>query len=79
MRPNDILFWLRAEPFVPFRIRMNSGQFYDVRHPENVRLMRSSLVLFTPSEQEGVFDHGQMIGLVLIERIEPADAPAAAS
>lgn len=79
MRPSDVLFWLRAEPFVPFRIRMNSGGFYDVPHPELVRVMRSSVVLFTPSSEEGVMDRAQMIGLVLIERIEPIDAPTAAS
>jgi hypothetical protein len=78
MRPEDVLFWLRAQPFRPFRITMNSGRSYDIRHPELVRLMRTSLVIFTPSEQPDVFDGAEMIGLVLIDRIAPIDAPAPA-
>ena len=78
MRPEDVLFWLRAQPFYPFRITMNSGKTYDIRHPELVRLMRTSLVIFTPSDQPDVFDGAQMIGLVLIDHIAPIDAPAPA-
>ena len=74
MRPEDVLHWLRATPFVPFRVRMNSGLTFDVRHPELVRLMRTSLIYFTPSDQEGVFDHSQMFGLVLFESIEKIDS-----
>jgi len=27
----------KAQPFRPFRIRMNSGRTFDIRHPEMVR------------------------------------------
>ncbi len=70
MRPEDLLFWLRAQPFVPFRITTNSGRSYDVRHSELVRLMRTSLLYFTPADQPDVFDRAEMIGLVLIDHIE---------
>jgi len=73
MRPDDVLFWLQAQPFQPFRITMNSGRVYEVRHPELVRLMRTSLVYFTPTEQADVFDRAEMIGLVLIDHIEAVD------
>lgn len=76
MRPEDVLHWLRATPFVPFRVKMNSGVTFEVRHPELVRLMRTSLIYFTPSDQEGVFDRSQMYGLVLFESIEKIDAEA---
>jgi hypothetical protein len=78
MRPDDILFSVRARPFRPFRIRMNSGQAYDVRHPELVRVMLGSLLLFTPTDQPDVYERAQILGLTLIEKIEPIDAPAAA-
>ena len=74
MRAEDMLFWLRAQPFVPFRIVMNSGRTYEVRHPELLRVMRTSLVIFTPADQPEVFDRAEMIGLVLIDHIEPIDA-----
>ncbi len=75
MRPEDIHFWLKAEPFRPFRIIMNGGRAYEVRHPELVRVMRTSLIFFTPTEQEDVYDRAQMIGLVLIDKIEPIGQP----
>ena len=77
MRPDDLLFWLRAQPFRPFRMTMNSGRTIDVRHPELLRVLRTSLVYFTPSAQTDVFERVEMIGLVLIEHIEPIDATAA--
>jgi hypothetical protein len=79
MRPDDILHWLRAQPFRPFRITMNSGRSYEIRHPEIVRVLRTSLIIFTPTEKEEVYETGDMIGLVLIERIEPLNPPADAS
>ena len=79
MRPEDILHWLRAQPFRPFRITMNSGRSYEIRHPEVVRVLRTSIVIFTPTDQEDVFERGDMIGLVLIERIEPIEAPTPAA
>lgn len=78
MRPEDVLYWLRTQPFRPFRIVLESGKTYDVRHPDFVRLMRTSLVVFEPSDEELVFDRGHMLGLVLIERIEPVESSAAA-
>jgi hypothetical protein len=71
MRPEDVLYWIQAMPFVPFRMTMNSGLTFEVRHPELIRLMRTSLIYFTPSDHEGVYDRAQMYGLVLIESIEP--------
>ncbi len=79
MRPEDVLFWLQAQPFQPFRVTLNSGRSFEVRHPELVRLMRTSLLHFTPSNQEGVFDRAETIGLVLVERIEPLDAATRSS
>ena len=68
MRPEDVLFWIQAQPFRPFRITMNSGRTLDVRHPELVRLMRTSLLYFTPArDQPQVAERAEMIGLVLIE------------
>jgi hypothetical protein len=57
---------------------MNSGRSYEVRHPEMVRLMRTSLLVFTPTEQPDLQGRAEMVGLVLIERIEPLAATAPA-
>jgi len=78
MRPEDLVFWLRAAPFVPFRIVMNSGTTFEVRHPEMLVIMRTSFVYFVPTDEPLVYDRGHMFGLVLIERIDPVAAPPAA-
>jgi hypothetical protein len=79
MRPDDILAWNRATPFVPYRIRLNSGRTFDIRHPEMVVVGRSALNIYTfgagPTEP---FDRVEMVSLVLVERVEPASSPSAA-
>jgi len=79
LRAEEFLTWLRATAFVPFRILMNSGRTYEVRHPELARALRGSVLLFTPTEDPDLYDRVEMIGLVLIERIEPLSAPAPAA
>jgi hypothetical protein len=64
---------LTAIPFVPFRITLISGSSYEIHNPDWVRLMRTYLILFTPSEDTDVFARADRIGLNLIERIEPLD------
>lgn len=65
-----------AEPFRSFRIHMTSGRVFEVRHPEVVQLGRYTLTLFTPltdlPEARGLW---HKLSLVLIESIEPLDAP----
>ena len=80
MVPSDIAVWTKAEPFRPFRIVMSAGRFYDVRHPELVIVLEDSLIHSTPVDEEDTYRRAQMIGLSLIDRIEPiidppADAP----
>jgi len=77
MHTTDLLFWIKATPFQPFRVTLNSGRIYTVRHPETVRLLRGSFILFTPIgyDEPDVFD-AEMIGLNLIERIAPAPVAA---
>lgn len=76
MKPDDVLFWLRAMPFVPFRITTNSGRTYVIKHSELVQVMTGSVIVYTPSDKEGVMERGEMIGLALIDHIEPVDQPA---
>jgi hypothetical protein len=76
MRPQDLLTYMQAQPFRPFRIRMNSGRTFDIRHPEMVRVARDCLILFTfISDNPNVVDHWETISLLLIESISHLDAP----
>jgi hypothetical protein len=76
MTPQEILNYVQAEPFRPFRILMNSGRTFDVRHPEMVRVGRRELLLFTfVSDTPNIYDRWETISLLLIEAISHLDAP----
>ncbi len=76
MRPQDLLAYVHAQPFRPFRIRMNSGRTFDIRRPVMVRVARDCLILCTfVSDNPNVVDHWETISLLLIESISHLDAP----
>lgn len=78
MSSREILAYLRAQPFRPFRIVMNSGRTFDIRHPEMVRVARDCIVLFTyVSEDLEIVDHWETVSLLLVESVQHLDASAA--
>ena len=69
-----VLGHVTAEPFRPFRIRMASGQSFDIRHPEMILVGRTSVRIHTTNgvdPNEKWHDTSRM----LMETIEPLDAP----
>ncbi len=61
-------------PFVPFRLCLNSGRTYEIRHPEMLRVGRSSVNIYSfVGAPEDPYERMEMISLVLIERIEPIE------
>jgi hypothetical protein len=78
MTPQEVLNYVQARPFCPFRIRMNSGRMFDVRHPEMVRVGRDYLMLFTfVSDSLNVLDNWETVSLLLVESIVHLDAQPA--
>ena len=76
MRPDDLQELLHRQPFTPFRIHVTDGATYDIRHPDQVIVLRSRLVLAAGGD--GVFpDRLEHVALVHIARIE--ELPAYAS
>lgn len=76
MTPQGILDYLKAQPFRPFRIQMNSGRAFDIRHPEMVRLGRRDMLIFTfVSDLPDVYDRWENVSLLLIESLAPLEAP----
>ncbi len=56
---------LDPQHFQPFRVTMNNGKSYDVRHPELAKLFKDdALYIFTP-----LVDEPQVHDLVTIARI----------
>jgi hypothetical protein len=76
MLPTDILAYTRAVPFRPFRIVLNSGKSYDVRHPEMVRVTLSTVLYFYASDPEGPAERWETISLSLIQNIVHIDTAA---
>jgi hypothetical protein len=72
--------YVDAEPFRPFRIRMASGQSFEIRHPEMILVGRTTARVYGPSEPDsGKPDNWHDVSLMLMETLEPVDASARAS
>jgi hypothetical protein len=79
MHPNDVLSWNRAVPFAPYRIRLNSGRTFEIRHPEMVHVGRTAMTIFSfAGDITDPYERIEMVSLVMIERLEPSNAPAVA-
>ena len=72
----NVVDYLAAEPFRPFRVHTASGRIFEVRHPEFVAVGRSTLKVYVPLEgdPDGPLKWEE-ISLMLIESIAPLDAP----
>jgi len=79
VRPDTLLSYVRATPFVPFRIVMNDGKTYEVRHPDFIDVARDSAIFFYRKEP-GSHQHYRLerFSLLLISRIEELEPAAPA-
>jgi hypothetical protein len=76
MFAGDILAYTRAVPFRPFRLVLNSGKYYDVRHPEMVNVTTSTLLYFHRTDPETPTERWETVSLDLIQNIEHLEATA---
>ncbi|MBL8797765.1 MAG: hypothetical protein JNM56_27955 [Planctomycetia bacterium] len=78
MRAEDLLVYLRKQPFEPFRIVLSDGTTYEIRHPEMVLPSRRTIVIGIPSKG-GPLIAEQIVtaALVHIVRLEQLDTAAA--
>ena len=71
MRARDLLNHLRRQPFVPIRLYISDGAFYDVRHPEMMLVSASTVYIAQPPEEDGVPAHTVLCDPLHITRVEP--------
>jgi hypothetical protein len=77
LAPRIVLDFVTAEPFQPFRMYMASGRTFEVGHPEMVRVGRSSVAVhMKPEGETSLPERWQEGSLMLLESIEPLEAPA---
>ncbi len=79
MTSAKIIECVSAKPFRPFRIKMTSGQIFDIRHPEMILVGRSSARVYKVSETDPDGpSHGFDVSLTLMETLEPLESRSAA-
>ncbi|HEV3137203.1 MAG TPA: hypothetical protein VGZ26_04850, partial [Pirellulales bacterium] len=70
----DLLTYLKAQPFRPFRIRMASGRTFDIHHPEMAKVGRRDLMVFKLAVDEpAIHDDWDAVSLLSIESISHLD------
>lgn len=62
--------WLNRRPFEPFMLRLSNGETHEVRHPENVVLLKSRLIVGYPETDRAV--HCSLIHINSIEALQAA-------
>jgi hypothetical protein len=71
MRPEELKALLNKRPFAPLRIHMTDGQSYDIRHPDNVLVLRSRVDIGVPTDTlTGIFDRVEHCSLLHVVRVE---------
>ena len=81
MRPDDVLQLLRARPFEAFRISLSDGQQYEVRHPNNAIVSRSTVLVGIPGPRgpDGPVERVVTCALVHITRLEALNGASTAT
>lgn len=67
--------YVGAEPFRPFRITMNGGRNFEIRHPEMIQLGRTKMTIFAfmSNEPDAARERQIEVSLLLTESVEPLD------
>jgi len=65
---------LTRRPFEPFRIRLSSGDAYEVRHSENALLVKSGVYVSTPDDRGELPEAAAWCSFLHVAAIEPLPA-----
>jgi hypothetical protein len=79
VRPEDILRFLRARPFEPFRIYMSDGTMFDIPYPGLALVDQSKVVVGVPGPRgpDGPVERTVFCALVHITRAEKVNGSVA--
>lgn len=70
MNMETIREWLNRRPFEPFVIRLSNGETHEVRHPENVVLLKSRIIVGDPETDRAV--HCSLVHVNSVETLQSA-------
>jgi len=79
MNAKEIVIKVKAEPFEPFLVVTSAGDRYEVRHPENLQVVKSgTLYIFSPTDDdEAMVESPVIVGLHQVASLEPSPNTAA--
>ena len=66
MNTETIREWLHRRPFEPFVLTLSSGENFEVKHPENVIILKTRLILGYPET-----DQVAHVALLHVNSIQP--------
>jgi hypothetical protein len=66
--------YVRAQPFRPFRIVMNSGNAYDIRHAELIHIGKDFFNYYPANSPSQFPETWETVSLLLIENVQYLDA-----
>ena len=76
MTKQTINDYMKAEPFRPFRLHLVSGRTFDIRHPELIKVLKNTILVFKAAgNTQDLSDEWDTISLMLIESISHLEAP----
>lgn len=75
MRGDDFKELLQRKPFVPLRIHLTDGTSFDIRHPDNILVLRSRIDIGVGADSRGVLDRVESCSLLHVVRVEELAAP----
>lgn len=72
MPPHELLDWLNANPFTPFRLHLTDGRTVDIVGPNQMLPGRQSAVIGIPlAEDPRFYDRHTTVSLLHVASIEP--------
>ncbi len=73
MTNRQVLEYVSAEPFRPFRIKMASGPMFELRNPEMILVGRTSVRVYTTTGDDQ-HERWHDLSLMLMETLEPCES-----
>ncbi len=71
MRPDELIALIRTRPFVPLRIHLSDGKVYEIRHPDQIIVLRGRVDIGVGADPEsGAMERVEHVALVHIVRVE---------
>ena len=71
MRPEELLQLIRKQPFAPLRIHTTDGRSYDIRHPDQIIVLRGRVDIGVNGQSaDGVADRVEHVSLLHVVGVE---------